>query len=120
MHRHGRDNKIIFWQLAAKDESLLDKILPIDDPHLRRAQPWILHMLPVNAMNFCSFAICKDEIQESAAAEVVKQQNNDPEHHPVLIAIPNTLDSDGVSHTLPSPQAAQSNEILDRHLPIPH
>ncbi|KAL9105904.1 MAG: hypothetical protein Q9187_008643 [Circinaria calcarea] len=93
---HGRDNKIIIWQLTAKDESILDKILPIDDSHSKRAQPWILHILPVNAMNFCSFAICKDQTRKPSAAKELMKPNEDLRHQPVLIAIPNTLDSDGI------------------------
>ena len=76
----------------------MDKTLPIEDPNRNRAQPWILHMLPVNAMNFCSFALCKDEIGDLATAQTLKVEGDDSEHHSVLIAVPNTLDSDGVSH----------------------
>lgn len=76
----------------------MDKTLPVDDPSLKRAHPWILHMLPVNAMNFCSFAISKDKIAELPAAKNPKKQDDDHKHHPVLLAIPNTLDSDGVSN----------------------
>ena len=46
------------WQLQEKDESALSTIMPIEDTGTERKQPWLLHSLAVNALNFCSFAMC--------------------------------------------------------------
>jgi hypothetical protein len=40
------------WQLGLAHEAAMDKILPVDDPAMHRKQPWLLHMLSVNALNF--------------------------------------------------------------------
>lgn len=47
------------WQLAASDESTFSTILPIEDAKTERKSPWLLHSLTVNALNFCSFAMCQ-------------------------------------------------------------
>lgn len=57
-NRHGRDNKLQIWQLREEDEAGLSTTLPIEDSATERKQPWLLHSLDVNALNFCSFAIC--------------------------------------------------------------
>jgi WD40 repeat protein len=59
--RHGRDNKIYVWQLrVGQDEEQFSTLLPIEDLTTERKQPWLLYSLDVNALNFCSFAICSD------------------------------------------------------------
>ncbi|EME78905.1 uncharacterized protein MYCFIDRAFT_43661 [Pseudocercospora fijiensis CIRAD86] len=55
---HGRDNKLRVWQLRETDEPSFSKILPIEDSNSDRKDPWLLHTLQVNALNFCSFAMC--------------------------------------------------------------
>ncbi|KAK5121743.1 hypothetical protein LTR85_004618 [Meristemomyces frigidus] len=57
---HGRDNKLLVWQLRNDDEHSASKVLPIDDGVTERRKPLLLHALPVNALNFCSFAKCND------------------------------------------------------------
>ena len=118
--RHGRDNKLIIWKLTLTDEISLDKSLPVDDPLSKRAQPWILHMLDVNALNFCAFALCKDMrevIPEQRSAELVSRKEEGSKHGPILIAIPNTLDSEGV--WLPNPVHPHTlKEYLDRCLSL--
>lgn len=56
--RHGRDNKLLVWQVREADEASFSRILPIDDATSERKQPWLLNSLDVNALNFCSFAMC--------------------------------------------------------------
>ena len=53
--------------------------LPLDASAPARKQPWILHILEVNTMNFCSFAHCPGVDAEE-----------------LLIAVPNTLASESV------------------------
>lgn len=92
--RHGRDNKLKIWELTDGEEEFMDKSLPIDDATTERRQPWLLHMLTVNALNFCSFTLCLDEAVEPLT-EVVPIQSK-PAYPPILIAVPNTVDSNGV------------------------
>jgi WD40 repeat protein len=64
---HGRDHKLRVWRIAsAREESLLDLTLPVDRKNqgfssqaaTSAAQPWLVHSLPVNALNFCGFSLC--------------------------------------------------------------
>lgn len=43
------------------DERIFSTTLPVDDTASERPQPWLLHTLTVNTMNFCSFAMCVDD-----------------------------------------------------------
>lgn len=61
-YRHGRDNKLCVWQLKPEDESTMSTILPIDDATSERKQPWWLHSIPVNSLNFCSFTMISDPL----------------------------------------------------------
>ncbi|ORY59528.1 WD40-repeat-containing domain protein [Pseudomassariella vexata] len=86
---HGRDNQLIVWKVSADDEAALSTTLPLDPSLLPRPQPWILHILEVNTMNFCSFSICPVGSNES--------------NEELLVAVPNTLVSEAVDvYQLPS------------------
>ncbi|KAH7173537.1 WD40-repeat-containing domain protein [Fusarium flagelliforme] len=88
---HGRDMKLIVWKLGEADEDHLSTALPVEDVPTPRAQPWVLHLLEVNTLNFCAFAIC------SSVPGPVDTASE------VLIAVPNTLNSDAVDiYHLPS------------------
>ncbi|PIA89250.1 ASTRA-associated protein 1 [Cercospora beticola] len=55
---HGRDSKVHVWRLREDDEKDFSKVLPIDSTDsTEHKQPWLLHTLPVNALNFCSFSM---------------------------------------------------------------
>jgi ASTRA-associated protein 1 len=92
--RHGRDNKLMVWKLGLADENDLDKILPKDAMAMSPKQPWVLHLLTVNTLNFCSFAMCCDGMPQMDAMGMVIGGEND--YKPILIAVPNTVDSGGV------------------------
>ncbi|KAK7926684.1 hypothetical protein PG985_003682 [Apiospora marii] len=79
---HGRDNQLVIWKLAEEDEASLSTTLPLDPSPTPRPQPWILYILPVNTMNFCSFGFCP------AGADGTADE--------LLIAVPNTLASESV------------------------
>jgi len=111
--RHGRDNKLIVWHLGPSDESDLDTVLPIDAPTSPRA-PWILHLLTVNTLNFCSFALCIDDMQQAYQSQRAVQNDEAPK--PVLVAVPNTVDSNSV-RLLHSRQLAMTDRLSDRHIP---
>ena len=88
--RHGRDNKLIVWRLGADDESSLSTVVPLEPESPRRPQPWMLYLLDVNAMNFCSFAWCP--VPPGIDGDVASE---------ILVAVPNSLASDDVGFFLP-------------------
>ena len=63
--------------------------LPLEDVPTPRPQPWMLHLLQVNTMNFCSFGACSSD----TANDGFGIDGADEIH----IAVPNTLASDAVS-----------------------
>ncbi|KAI2614216.1 WD40 repeat-like protein [Hypoxylon fragiforme] len=79
---HGRDNRLVVWKLALEDESAMSTALPLDESAPERTRPWILHILEVNTMNFCSFASC-----------AIRSDNSLDE---LLIAVPNTLETEAI------------------------
>ncbi|KAL8782652.1 MAG: hypothetical protein Q9213_005191 [Squamulea squamosa] len=102
---HGRDSKLVVWQLNLRDEEAIGKTLPVDNPPATTPQPWLLHILTVNTLNFCSFAMCLDGMpQPYTIHTAIKARNHPP---PILIAVPNTIDSGGVDiYQLPSESRA--------------
>lgn len=93
-YSHGRDNKLLVWQLGVADEPAMDKTLPIDTGPSSRKQPWLLHALTVNTLNFCAFAMCRDGMPQAPSSVKALQTKDTP--CPILIAVPNTTDSGGV------------------------
>ncbi|KAK3292108.1 WD40-repeat-containing domain protein [Chaetomium fimeti] len=81
---HGRDNKLIVWKFTGEEESGLSKKLPLDPTSETRPQPWMLYMLEVNTMNFCSFSHCPVSPGSGAASSEI------------LVAVPNTLASEAI------------------------
>ncbi|KAI1748436.1 WD repeat-containing protein [Xylaria castorea] len=81
----GRDNRLIVWKIAAEDEAKLSTDLPLDDTAPERPQPWILHILEINTMNFCSFAQCSPTQDVDLAVS-----------DELLVAVPNTLATEAV------------------------
>ncbi|KAI9928368.1 ASTRA complex subunit [Aspergillus wentii] len=110
VYTHGRDHKLRVWRFRVQDEEILDKILPVDMDEASQvkgqsqSQPWLLHSLPVNALNFCAFSMLF--IRKSANIEdgqESQQQQPEPDaaaenkpESPVLIAVPNALDSGAI------------------------
>ena len=93
-YSHGRDNKLLVWQLRLADEPAMDKMLPVEVALTPRKQPWLLHALPVNTLNFCAFAMCRDGMPQVMSSVRALQDKDVP--CPILIAVPNTVDSGGV------------------------
>jgi hypothetical protein len=83
------------WKLTEQDEPNLSVALPVDDPGSHRKQPWVLHVLHVNTLNFCSFAYCKSQgqIESTDSKELAMAE----EANELLIALPNTISSESVS-----------------------
>lgn len=96
---HGRDNTLVVWKLAAEDEAVMSTLLPLDTTPEARKKPWMLHLLPVNTMNFCSFA-SSPPCAPSSASDISSLTRRSQE---LLLAVPNTLASEAVDiYTLPS------------------
>ena len=92
---HGRDSKLAVWQLGAEDEESMGKTLPVNNAPLTAPHPWLLHMLTVNTLNFCSFAMCLDGMPQPYPLKMAIEAKEHPP--PILVAVPNTMDSGGVS-----------------------
>ncbi|MCJ1245444.1 ASTRA complex subunit [Trapelia coarctata] len=116
---HGRDNKLVVWKLGIADESSLDNILPANSTAEGGRKPEVIHALTVNTLNFCPFAWCRDEyctataggnVQSNASDVDIRSDapgmdiNSNAKTSPqILIAVPHSLDSDGIDiYTLPS------------------
>lgn len=93
---HGRDNRLVVWKLSAQDEAAMSSILPLDPAPEPRIKPWMLYLLEVNTMNFCSFA------SSPASSPAIASGSPEPRDSELLIAVPNTLASEAVDiYSLP-------------------
>ncbi|UPL03486.1 hypothetical protein LCI18_014420 [Fusarium solani-melongenae] len=100
---HGRDMKLIVWKLAESDEEHLSDALPVEDVAEPRVQPWMLHLLEVNTLNFCAFAATSSAPGPFDAASKI------------LIAVPNTLASDAIDiYLLPSQTRMDTLKAKDK------
>ncbi|KAH1595816.1 ASTRA complex subunit [Aspergillus fumigatus] len=108
VYTHGRDHKLRVWRFRRQDEEVLQKTLPVEigqGPQANTAsQPWLVHSLPVNALNFCAFSLlflkeskCADSSQ---GANVVEESADatpqEAPRSPALIAVPNALNSGAI------------------------
>ncbi|KAL6719225.1 Astra associated protein 1 Asa1 [Lecanora helva] len=91
---HGRDNKLLVWQIDASTEIDLEKTLPVENSALSPRPPWLLHSLTVNTLNFCPFAMCRDGIPPLLSTQKAVKDANVLD--PILIAVPNTVDSGAI------------------------
>lgn len=108
---HGRDNSLIVWKLSADDEANMSTTLPLDPPPVEpRTKPWMLHRLPVNTMNFCSFAAAP------ASALLSVSGHSSPPDAQLLLAVPNTLASEAVDiYQLPSQTRSHTVKLGDQN-----
>ncbi|PYH89865.1 WD repeat protein [Aspergillus ellipticus CBS 707.79] len=99
---HGRDHKLRVWRFNVQDEEFLQKTLPVDvdekPASSTPSQPWLVHSLPVNALNFCAFSMVflpqeQLPVTESASSEPPKENAS---LSSVLIAVPNALNSGAI------------------------
>ncbi|KAH8705456.1 WD repeat protein [Talaromyces proteolyticus] len=107
---HGRDHKLRVWRIkSSADELLLNRILPVErnqvnDSSRREvlpAEPWLVHSLPVNALNFCAFSLCY--FREAVAARAPEVDPGDSSRSEsvenalsVYFAVPNALNSGAI------------------------
>ena len=99
--RHGRDHSLRVWQVREVDYEGFDKTLPAErKSDCQGVEPWLLHSLAVNALNFCAFAIHdlptsdKELFQNLTEAPKADLASSVP--NPVIIACSNALDSGGI------------------------
>ena len=87
-YSHGRDHKLRVWKVRSEDFASLSVKLPAEasDTGTDHGQPWLLHSLSVNAINFCAFSMCSHNVQLAVTEGP----------SPQLIASPNGLDSGGI------------------------
>ncbi|MCJ1472445.1 ASTRA complex subunit [Lambiella insularis] len=93
---HGRDSRIVVWKLGLAEEAALDKTLPVEDAVIERKKPEVLHSLTVNTLNFCAFAWCWDQSGPLPGTNVEPLNNRSSTPAPILIAVPNSLNSDAI------------------------
>jgi len=84
------------WQLKASDESTFSVVLPIEDPTTPRHEPWLLHTISVNTLNFCSFSACHPSPSE------VAQLFSEAIDTTLLVAVPGDTEGDIDVYSLPS------------------
>ncbi|KXJ89162.1 WD40-repeat-containing domain protein [Microdochium bolleyi] len=95
---HGRDHRLVVWKVTEEDEAGLSVALPLDKGVSPRPEPWVLHILNVNTMNFCAFASCPAEADGE-----------------LLVAVPNTLASESVDiYHLPSQVRQHTIHLTDQ------
>ncbi|KAB8255800.1 WD repeat protein [Aspergillus pseudonomiae] len=120
VYTHGRDHKLCVWRFRAQDEDLLQKTLPVDmreQQQSQATQPWLVHSLPVNALNFCAFSMLFLDNQTAPDASDAQ-----PPGRASLFAVPNALDSGAIDlfHlprerrlcTIPAGTAAQTGMVM--------
>ncbi|KAJ5106879.1 hypothetical protein N7456_003554 [Penicillium angulare] len=99
VYTHGRDHKLCVWKIRVEDEDYLDKTLPVDlgtesNSTEARAQPWLLHSMPVNALNFCAFSMTPIHTADISSQDVQNEPNSTSRS--ILFAVPNAMDSGGI------------------------
>ena len=95
---HGRDNKLNVWQLRESEEDMFSQVLPIEDALSPRKEPWLLHTLIVNTLNFCSFAKCTAH-EETEGDDVGRS---------LLVAVPGPKDGQVLVYSLPDQKLLHS------------
>jgi ASTRA-associated protein 1 len=96
-NRHGRDNTIKVWQIKDSDIENLSSVLPAEESTDTRRQPWLLHSLLVNALNFCAFAMTSTTTKDKT-----ETQHYDDDSEAILLAVPGTRDTEINVFQLPS------------------
>ena len=86
--------------------------MPIDDATSERKQPWLLHTLAVNSLNFCSFAMISEDATRRIAAASTEG---------ILVAVPGVQDgfinvielpSEDRVATIPTPKDISAGMIM--------
>ncbi|KAJ4159096.1 uncharacterized protein LMH87_008013 [Akanthomyces muscarius] len=106
---HGRDHRLVVWQLRLEDEQTLASVSPLQLTGDTPPQPWMLHILDVNTMNFCAFAGCPN-IPGSNTTLV------DDSSGTILVAVPNALLAESIDiFELPSQRRVHTVKPGGKH-----
>lgn len=93
---HGRDHKLRVWRLNLSDEDLMSKTLPVDEAGSAQREilePWLLHSLDVNALNFCAFSYCYLAPEMLQASGLESVYGDQPQF---LMAVANSISEGGI------------------------
>ncbi|KAL4919846.1 WD40-repeat-containing domain protein [Aspergillus aurantiobrunneus] len=134
IYTHGRDHKLRVWRFRVQDEEILQKSLPVDGSDQpttstqsqTQIQPWLIHSLPVNALNFCTFSLFPLIPDESTQKTEEEQERTEISPSSSLIAVPNALNSGAIDlfHlpserricTIPTDPAMQTGMVMAAQL----
>ncbi|OAA63777.1 WD40 repeat-like-containing domain protein [Cordyceps fumosorosea ARSEF 2679] len=106
---HGRDHRLVVWQLRLEDEQNLAAVSPLEHTGDAPPQPWMLHVLEVNTMNFCAFAGCPNTPGANTAL-------TDDGSASILVAVPNTLLAESIDiFELPSQKRIHTVKPGEKH-----
>lgn len=120
--RHGRDHTLRVWKVTStNEEELLSRVLPVErsskeaENQAPAPEPWLLHSLPVNALNFCAFTLCFIPALSS-------NENVDDAEDEAYFAVPNALNSGAIDvfhlpserrvSTIPADTSVQTGMVM--------
>ncbi|KAL9080754.1 MAG: hypothetical protein Q9157_000541 [Trypethelium eluteriae] len=98
----GRDARLVIWQLRIADEPGLEKKLPVEGTSDDPKQPWMLHSLTVNTLNFCAFSVCSDPGTLPSPTPTSQRLRQVDDDRGLLVAVPATTDGQIDVFHLPS------------------
>ncbi|KAF3401320.1 ASTRA-associated protein 1 [Talaromyces pinophilus] len=121
IYTHGRDHKLRVWRIKSTDEEeLLSRVLPVErssneaENGKPAPEPWLLHSLPVNALNFCAFTLC--------FIPSVSDGKVDDGEDEAYFAVPNALNSGAIDvfrlpserrvSTIPADTSVQTGMVM--------
>jgi WD40 repeat protein len=99
---HGRDGTLKVWQLRESEEDTFSTALPVEGETQHRKEPWLLHSLDVNTLNFCAFAMCDVRNFQMPPA------TSDDQSKSLLLAVPGTKEGHADIFSLPSERRIHS------------
>ncbi|KKK13324.1 hypothetical protein ARAM_001991 [Aspergillus rambellii] len=118
------------WRFRVQDEESLQKTLPVDIGDSSQSgtgnQPWLVHSLPVNALNFCAFSMQFLETGLHTHEDDGSKPSDSVPPSSALIAVPNALDSGAIDlfHlprerricTIPADPTVKTGMVMAAHL----
>lgn len=99
---HGRDGTLKVWQLRESEEDSFSNALPVEGETGHRKEPWLLHSLNVNTLNFCAFSMWDAPIVPTST------QTTQDTTRPLLVAVPGTREGHIDIFSLPSERRLHS------------
>lgn len=90
------------WQLREPEEETFSTALPVEGETEHRKEPWLLHSLDVNTLNFCAFAKCEVPDTQLPLA------TSEDQLKALLVAVPGTKEGHVDIFSLPSERRVHS------------